>query len=148
MSSPKEYYWRKPLPQNPVILEDGTEIRFEDMGSGDGAFRLGYAKVDEGHHKTLKKMEKAIALPSGTSEGSKSEYDSIKKKLSSEPLQPLWREEISADNRPRKSRQLSAVGDKEPAQKVVEVQAKTKALPEDSKPEVGKRKAANDKDEA
>jgi hypothetical protein len=148
MSSPKEYYWRKPLPQNPVILEDGTEIRFEDMGSGDGAFRLGYAKVDEGHHKTLKKMEKAIALPSGTSEGSKSEYDSIKKKLSSEPLQPLWREEISADNRPRQSRQLSAVGDKEPAQKAIEAQSATEPLPEDSKPKVGKRPAAKEKDEA
>lgn len=114
------------------------------MGQQEGVgFRLGYALVDEVVHKEFKKMG------GGLHEGSKSEYDSIKKKLSSEPLQPLWREEIAADSiRPQSQPTRSAAADKEPAQKVVEVQAKTKALPEDSKPEVGKRKAANDKDEA
>ena len=144
MSSPKQFYWKKPLPQNPVTLEDGRVISFEDMGQQEGVgFRLGYALVDEVVHKEFKKMG------GGLHEGSKSEYDSIKKKLSSEPLQPLWREEIAADSiRPPSRPTRSAAGDKEPAQKAIEAQSATEPLPEDSKPKVGKRPAAKEKDEA
>tara|TARA_Y100000296_G_scaffold35951_1_gene41632 strand:- start:75 stop:506 length:432 start_codon:yes stop_codon:yes gene_type:complete len=143
MSSSKEYYWRKMLPKNPVTLEDGREILFEDMGSpGDIGYRLGYVVVGEDVHKELKKVS-----GSGLREGTKSEYDEIKKKLLDDPLQPQWREEISADNRPRQTRQLSAVVDKTAARDAIEVQSKVDPLPEGAKPKTGKRIAADQEEE-
>jgi len=135
------------LPQNPVTIEGGKNILFEDVGAPTGAFRLGYAIVEEGVHAKLKKQEGV----SGLREGTKAEYDEIKKKLSSEPLEKQWREEIVGQ--PTSPRfptppTKSAAADKEPAQKVIEVQAETEPLPEDSKPKVGKRKATKEKDEA
>ena len=143
MSSPKEYYWKKALPQNPVILEDGTVIRFEEMGDTDAAYKIGYAKVDEDTHKALQKMAKAIALPSGTAEGSKAEYEELKKKLLENPLPPLWREEISADNRLHRHRQLNVAEGNSTSKDAIEVQADVEPLPENSKPKTGKRKSSD-----
>ena len=143
MSSPKEYYWKKALPQNPIILEDGTVIRFEEMGDTDAAYKIGYAKVNEDTHKALQKMAKAIALPSGTAEGSKAEYDELKKKLLENPLQPLWREEITGNNQPRQTRQLNVAEGNSTSKDAIEVQADVEPLPENSKPKTGKRKSSD-----
>ena len=146
MSGSKKYYWKKSLPQNPVTIDGGRKIQFEDLGAATGAFRLGYAIVEEDVHKEL---GKATGV-SGLKEGTKSEYDEIKKKLLSEPLEKQWREEIAAPPmsplHPQPTK--SAAVDKEPAQKVIDVQSETEPLPEDSKPKVGKRKATKEKDEA
>ena len=121
-----------------MILEDGTKVFFEDMGSpGDIGYKIAYIKVDEETNNKLKKVKRGMLV-----EGSKSEYESLKKKLLENPLPPLWREEISGNNQPRQTRQLNAVGDKEPAAEAIDVQAKAVSLPEESKPKTGKRKSS------
>lgn len=139
MSSPKEYYWKKGSPQNPVILEDGTKVMFEDMGSpGDIGYKIAYLKVDEDTHKELKKVKRGMLM-----EGSKSEYDELKKKLLENPLPPLWREEISADNRLHRHRQLNVAEGNSTSKDAIEVQADVEPLPENSKPKTGKRKSSD-----
>ena len=57
------------MPQNPVTIDGGRKIQFEDLGAATGAFRLGYAIVEEYVHKELGKATYIVE---------KEEYDTIK----------------------------------------------------------------------
>jgi len=141
MASPKKHYWRQESPMNKINLAKSPEkilLPTEDLGRPEGV-PIGYAIVDDDMNKLVEPLDGMY----GVSKGTKEEYERLKKKNQSSPSEPLWREEIKADGlRRSKTVAKNAVGAKEPAAAAVEGQAKEKTLPEDSKPKVGKRKAA------
>jgi len=140
-SNAKKFYWKKILPEARVKLSEDPLIylEVEDLGRDPKEGHVGYAVVDEVTNKLAEPFDGEYGLSKGTKE----EYESLKKKNQSNPSAPLWREEIKADGLHRSKTVVENVaGVKEPASAVIEGQSKEKTLPEDSKPKVGKRKAA------
>ena len=151
MASSKKYYWKQEMPTNRILLkveEDGTKVylQTEDLGSPAG-FPVGYAIVDDETNKLVEPLDGSFGL----SQGTKSDYDDLKKKQQSNPSQRQWREEISPQDSSQRRSSGNAPKDvaagKKSAQTVIDVQSEAESLPEESKPKVGKRKQDSDNSE-